>query len=296
MAIQSNDQTRGKLQRFWQCRISRDTTSLMSVSFTLILVHNHPMPATALRHFNDDIDRARRLLDLGQNVVRGGDATLEGDCYRSSWMYAVGAMDAYFSDAYSDVLARLLRAKRAEPAVTVPVLSKVMLPMDMILASYAARENWKWRMAARGLMSDKNVLSVKDVKSYLNKMVHGNKLFQDPLLVAWIAIPGWTGWYGAAGGPFNADVTAGIAPMNGNDVREAITRRFVDICQRRHDCIHNCDRPRTRPQAIRSSQAKRAIDDVEWLIHRVDDWLSTGFCAFVTHLGFNAVTRNSIGC
>ena len=255
------------------------------------------MPTTALNHFNQDMARARAIANQAARLPSATTAEklLRDDLYRSAWMFAVGAMDAYFSDAYTDVLARTLRAKRLEPLVGVPVLSKISLPMDVILSSYAVRDNWKWRMAARAVMADKNVLSVKDVKSHLNKMVDGDKLFEDPLLQFWIGTPGWSRWFGAQGVVLQAHLAGGAAPV-WDDIRKTINTRFEEVCQRRHDCIHNCDRPKVSPQQIRKLHVKQTIDDIEWLVNRIDTWLDGGYAALLAGLGFSAVTRNAVGC
>lgn len=259
------------------------------------------LTTTELRQVVSSLGAAapKELRELGARLE--ARSTLRDDLYRSAWMFAVGAMDAYFSDAYADTLARILTAKRREPLIDVPLLSKVLLPMDAILSSYAKRDNWKWRMAARSLMSDKNILDVDVVKGYLNKMVHGDKLFKNPVLQNWIALPGWERWFGTQGVVLQAYVAAGApvaggAPPTWDDIRKALNERFEAVCQRRHDCIHNCDRPSVKPQAIRKSHVVDTIDDIEWLVHRIDDWLDSGFCALLVHLGFNAVTRNAVGC
>src|ERR1051326_4384268 len=102
-----------------------------------------PLLATAKNHFDDDIRRARALrttaIALAQaetaaiplpapnpaalppavatavgGVGTGGAPAVQAepvskDVLRASWMMAVGALDAYFSDAYADVISRTLR-------------------------------------------------------------------------------------------------------------------------------------------------------------------------------------------
>ncbi len=45
---------------------------------------------------------------------------LRSDILRSSWMFAVGALDAYFCDAYTDIVAATIIAKSRQPNVTLP--------------------------------------------------------------------------------------------------------------------------------------------------------------------------------
>jgi len=65
------------------------------------------MPGTALAHFNDDIGRARAIVAHADPLPQTTDAerVLRSDLFRSAWMFAVGALDAYFCDAYTDVVA-----------------------------------------------------------------------------------------------------------------------------------------------------------------------------------------------
>ena len=298
------------------------------------------MPVTAKRHFDEDISRARNICSLARNVVAGTDSLLETDLYRSSWMFAVGALDAYFCDAYTDVLARLLRAKTEEPGITVKALTGVLIPIEVVLDQHAMRENWKWRMSARDLMSNKNILDLDVAKSYLNKMVEGPILVNDKLILSWGGDSKSARWFGEQRtkiGPYNqkllsvdtitgsllvlsataattglpADVTARndavgnlaaakaalkVGKPNFDLIRKSVTDRFDEICDRRHECIHNCDRPKVRPQPITHGSVTKVIDDVEWLIHNVDAWLETGFKAYIVKEGFNSVTRNKIGC
>lgn len=45
---------------------------------------------------------------------------LRSDLLRSAWMFAVGALDAYFCDAYTDVIAAMASSKNRQPAITLP--------------------------------------------------------------------------------------------------------------------------------------------------------------------------------
>ena len=62
-------------------------------------------------------------------------------------MMAVGASDAYFCDAYADLIARTLQAKQLQPTVTIPDrLSKLKVPVIAVIRQ--AEGGWRWRMAA----------------------------------------------------------------------------------------------------------------------------------------------------
>ena len=65
------------------------------------------MPRTALGHFREDIARARAIVTHARPLPTGTQAEqmLRGDLLRSARMFAVGALDAYFCDAYTDLVA-----------------------------------------------------------------------------------------------------------------------------------------------------------------------------------------------
>jgi hypothetical protein len=60
------------------------------------------VPATAYKHFQDDIARARNIVTHAAGLPAG---VLRSDLFRSAWMFALGALDAYFCDAYTDIVA-----------------------------------------------------------------------------------------------------------------------------------------------------------------------------------------------
>lgn len=82
------------------------------------------MPSKSFDTFRTDIARARALVDLATSLPSGSAAEqlLRDDVLRSGWMFAVGAMDAYFCDAYADVIAAARICKAREGAVVLPSL------------------------------------------------------------------------------------------------------------------------------------------------------------------------------
>jgi hypothetical protein len=80
------------------------------------------MPATALQYFDEDIARARAILAHADPLPRTNavEQSLRSDLLRSGWMFAVGAMDAYFCDAYTDLVAATASSKSRQPAITLP--------------------------------------------------------------------------------------------------------------------------------------------------------------------------------
>src|SRR5204863_2609458 len=86
-----------------------------------------------------------------------------------------------------------------------------------------------------------------------------------------------------------------MTPAEKNEARKLANQqlqdRFREIFQRRHDCIHNCDRPRMSPQALDTSgKVLKVIQDVEFLVYRCDDHINTEFRQFLSDIGCNTTT------
>ena len=83
-----------------------------------------------------------------------------------------------------------------------------------------------------------------------------------------------------------------------NKAKEAAVEQFIArmkvLFQRRHDCIHNCDRPKVAPQAIGPVQAKKALEDISFLVERTHQALQAEFPRYLQRLGFDAVVRNRV--
>jgi len=134
------------------------------------------VPTTARQHFLQDIARARALVAHADllPVTNSAEQLLRSDLLRSAWMFAVGALDAWFT--HSEAKKRLFG---------VPTVAyQAMTPQHKELARQAAQEQ--------------------------------------------------------------------------------LENRFAELFQRRHDCIHNCDRPKVSPQALKvSGTVLKVIQDVE---------------------------------
>ena len=70
--------------------------------------------------------------------------------------------------------------------------------------------------------------------------------------------------------------------------------RMTRIFQRRHDCIHNCDRPKLALQPIRKAMVLKAIEDMEFLVNRCHEAFVTEFPEYLRSCGFSAATRNAV--
>jgi hypothetical protein len=204
-------------------------------------------------------------------------------------MFAVGALDAYFCDAYTDVVAATINSKSRHTAMTLPpFFNRIEFPVRAILESYARNTNWRWRMAAREMMARENVLKLDRIQELFNGFCRdGHKIYTD-VLDGWIAHPdarkrlfGITSTDYQALNPADKDAARKAA-------RRQLGKRFFEedsprsIFQRRHDCIHNCDRPRVTPQPLeKGSTVIKVIEDVEFLVTRCDEHITVEFRHFL---------------
>jgi hypothetical protein len=256
------------------------------------------VPSTALHHFQEDIGRARAIVAHADPLPRGnaGEQFLRSDLLRSAWMFAVGAMDAYFCDAYTDVVAATASSKSRQPAITLPEwVYDIKFPIRAVLEDYD-NANWRWRMAARKMMERENVISLAAVQTLFNKFFRrGHKFFRD-LLDAWISHPDSKI---RLLGVSRADYAVMTGPEKQRAREDAIDQfedRLRAIFQRRHDCIHNCDRPRMSPQPLdKGGTVLKVIQDVEFLVYRCDEHIRSEFRQFLVGVGCSAVTIAQAG-
>lgn len=213
---------------------------------------------------------------------------LRSDLLRSSWMFAVGALDAYFCDAYSDIVAATIISKSRHPAMALPdFFYEIKFPVRAIIEQYDNNANWRWRMAARRMMDRENVLSLKTIQALFNKFFRNGLRFFSQLMPHWIVHPhAKRRMFG-----ITAKRYAGLStPAESNAAHAAASEKLEDrmssIFQRRHDCIHNCDRPRVSPQPIAAKDVVDSmIEDVEFLVYRCDEHVNSEFRAFLLGCG-----------
>jgi hypothetical protein len=209
-------------------------------------------------------------------------------------MMAVGACDAYFSDAYADLISRALRAKDLEPAIGIPDrLNNLKVPVTAILRE--ARGGWRWRMAARELMEDQNVLSLEKIRALFNHFFRkGHKLLNQDTIGSWILHrDAKSRLFGLTATRYRA-----LLPVDKADAKKASLEQFEEhfngIFQRRHDCIHNCDRPRVALQTISLVTVEKTTADIEFLVCRCHEALVDEFPEYLRTLRFGASTRNQV--
>jgi len=256
------------------------------------------VPATALQHFQEDIERARAIVAHAEPLPRTNDAErlLRADLLRSAWMFAVGALDAYYCDAYTDIVAATASSKSRQPGIKLPEwVYDIKFPLRAILEEYD-NPNWRWRMAARKMMERENVIKFSSVQSIFNKFFRKGHRFFGDLLDAWISRPdARTRLFGVSREYYLAmnDLDKHKAREKANDQLED---RFRAIFQRRHDCIHNCDRPRVSPQRLdKRGTVLKVIQDVEYLVHRSDEHINVEFRQFLVDVGCSAATIAQAG-
>ncbi len=253
------------------------------------------MPTTAYRHFTEDTDRASALVDHGDTLPYATpvERLLQSDVFRSGWMFAAGALDAFFCDAYSWVVGGALIAKDREPAINLPKrLLEISLPVTAYLGNYALRERWRWRMAARRMMDERNMLNLGAVEKAFNLFLPDGGKFYHGVIVDWVtAAQAKERIFGITPVDFAALTTH---QRNGrrSDFIDAMRERFDEVIfQRRHDCIHNCDRPKVAPQRLdRAGTVYNVIRDVRFLASHFNTHLDTQFPIFLRGLGFSAAT------
>lgn len=263
------------------------------------------MPRTAFRYFNENIARAKALVSHASQLpsTTAAEQLLRDDVLRSAWMFAVGASDAYFCDAYSDLLAATLTAQQRQPTpkVTLPdVFLDIQLPVRAVLQHYATNTNWRWRMAARKLMERADVLGIDAIKKLFNRFLpKSDKLFDDAMVGKWILLPtARKRLFGITAAQFQS-LAANPAKVRSDAVtaaRKTFERRIQKIIQRRHDCIHACDRPRVSPQAIGShGTVFKVVEDIEFLVTQSEQHLLREIPKFLSSMGCTPTTITQVG-
>lgn len=256
------------------------------------------MPATALDHFQEDIARAKAIVAHADPLPRAtvAERLLRSDVLRSAWMFAVGALDAYYCDAYTDIVAATASSKSRQPTITLPDwVYDIKFPIRAILEEYD-NTNWRWRMAARKMMERENVTRLSTIQTLFNKFFRKGHRFFGEILDAWMSHPdAKIRLFGVSRVDYLAmsDVDKRTARENASD---QFKDRFWAIFQRRHDCIHNCDRPRVSPQPLdKGGTVLKVIQDVEFLVQRSNEHIDSEFREFLVETGCSAATIAQAG-
>jgi hypothetical protein len=228
------------------------------------------MPQTARRHFDEDIMRAWAMHDLARRTVEK-DTPLADDIGRVGVAFGVGALDAYLCDAFVDTLARCLKSCRRNGHAPPPGYAALELPIGPLMAEYPTRSNWGLRMAARALMERDNLLQLGRLRNLFNPALpQGQKLWAD-------LAPRFVELNRKRLAGYRKDEYAGLSGADKSRgpkrVSAHVLERMGEIVQRRHDIVHNCDRPKSAKQRLSLGQAKTMLVDVHDFVKVLDSHL-----------------------
>ena len=184
--------------------------------------------------------------------------------------FGVGALDAYLCDAFTDTLARCLKNCRQTGHVPPTGYARLELPIGPLLTDYAVRHNWGLRMAARALMEKDNLLRLSRLKSLLNPALPAGHKLWDDLAQDFVDLDRKR-LAGMRKSSY-ARSQAERKPRVRGRFRPTCSR-MGEIVQRRHDVVHNCDRPRTAKQRTSLPKAKKMLVDIEDFATILDDHL-----------------------
>jgi hypothetical protein len=146
------------------------------------------------------------------------------------------------------------------------------------------------------MMERETVLSLATIQTLFNKFFRpGQRFFRDLLPDRIVHPEAERRVFGISAARFNA-----LAPnLRGQALADAqvqFEHRLCSIFQRRHDCIHNCDRPRVKPRPLDLTRTVvRVIDDVEFLVRRCDEHITREFRQFLLGTGCPAAVVGQVG-
>ena len=246
---------------------------------------------TAKSHFDNDISRSRTLLSHASGVA---DDDLKKEIFRCALMYGVGAVDAYFCDAYADLITRAIRAKERQKSVSIPDrLNNLTMPVADVLN--ASGSGWGWRMAARKIIEKQNVLSIDEIKNLFNHFFEdGKKPMSSRGVEGWILHSKTKQRHVSFSKTEYRNATPSTKKTLKGQAVDRISDRYSKIFQRRHDCIHNCDRPKMGLQKITESEAKTYVEDLEVLVEYWHEKLKAALPEYLGRLGFSTTTITNV--
>jgi len=140
------------------------------------------------------------------------------------------------------------------------------------------------------------VLSLSTIQTLFNRFLRDGRKFFGDLLDAWILRPdSRKRLFGITRTAYNV-----LPPADKDGARRQARRqmqeRYGEIFQRRHDCIHNCDRPKVSPQLLKlGGTVIKVIEDVEWLVQRCDEHITVEFREFLRGIGCSGATIAQAG-
>jgi hypothetical protein len=187
---------------------------------------------------------------------------------------AVGALDAYFCDAYADCLASVFQAfhrkdKRLLDGVPKKYLATKLPAEALLTRTYTRRPLWAVRMAAREHVKKMNMLDVEELSSFLNpNLPEGEQLWASVMRqIIKDTSKDFTGTT-----PTDA---ASISDKQLNSAIGSMKHGLKWMIQLRHDWAHNCGRPKYAivPYYSTDLKTRRPIEWIRSVVTTVDDHL-----------------------
>lgn len=231
------------------------------------------MPTTQRVHFNADIARAEALLEKAEQMeVAGEPARLCLDLRSSAVALAVGALDAYFCDAYVDCLSAVLQAYVGNTwtgALPSAFANQQLAAGEVLSTTRQHRPNWSIRMAARKVMAKDNMLSISKLDDKFNGILPANQKLWLTLIPKLVShnLKRLTKYRAAD----LAVLTGDPLEKAKKEVVASVKSRIGKIIQFRHDWIHNCGRPKSAIEDLTHGRAHARIRDIRILITEFDD-------------------------
>jgi hypothetical protein len=175
-------------------------------------------------------------------------------------------------------------------------MNNLKIPVIAVLRETRTYGGWRWRMAARELIEDENVLSLKKIKELFNQFFPDTgKLLNKTTIEPWILHgEARVRHFGISKTAYRA-LAAGARPSARDKALKKFEAYYADIFQRRHDCIHNCDRPKMAIQQIVAATVEKRIEDVTFLVRRCHADLVADFPLYLRRCAVPGAVRARVG-
>jgi len=145
------------------------------------------------------------------------------------------------------------------------------------------------------MIDKESVLSIEKIKSLLNKFCRDDhKILDQKTIQKWILHSDMKQrQFGI--NSYTYQNTTRTSRRNANqEALKNFNRRMQSIFQRRHDCIHNCDRPKISLQKISQVATIKALEDIEFLVNRCVDHMRDEYPNYLKSCDFNPQTINRV--
>ncbi len=151
-------------------------------------------------------------------------------------------------------------------------------------------------MAARKMMERETVLGLDRIQNLFNKFFRKGHRFYGDVLDSWISHAGAKRrLFGITPNTYHSLDPAG-KDVARKRAKDQMAERYGSIFQRRHDCIHNCDRPKVAPQSlVKGETVLKIIEDVEFLVNRCNEHSNTELREFLQGTGCPSAIITQVG-